>query len=99
MAAQQVAMPQPGWEDRSKAVQKSEDKLREAMKLIEQAQQCVRDAEELIIPYMGLITHRIACNVFSHAIDSVLFEHRRAVNVLIGHDRPVAIGSAPEHHI
>lgn len=80
-------------------MQKSEDKLREAMKHVEAAQRCVREAEELIIPYMGLITHRIACNVFSHALDSVLFEHRRAVNVLIGHDRPVAVGQAPEPHI
>lgn len=80
-------------------MQKCEDTLRDAMKHIEAAQQCVRDAEALIIPYMGLISHRVACNVFSHALDSLLFEHRRAVNVLIGHERPTAIGSAPEHHI
>ena len=80
-------------------MQKSEDKLREAMKLVEQAQRCVREAEEMIVPYMGLISHRIACSVFSNAIDSVLFEHRRSINVLLGHNRPTAIGTAPEHHI
>lgn len=80
-------------------MQKSEDKLREAMKLVEQAHRLISEANDLISPYMGLISHRIACSMFSNAIDSVLFEHRRSINVLLGHNRPQAIGVDPEHHI
>lgn len=88
-----------GWEERSNAVQKSEDKLREAMKLIEQAHRCVRDAEELIVPYMGLINNRVGCGVLIYALDDVLQQHRRTINMLLGYDLSAAVGSTPDHHI
>lgn len=74
-----------GWNARHEGMKACEDKLREVLRLIEQAHQLIHSANDCVAPFNGLVKHHTACNLLSSATGDLLYEHRHTVNTLLGY--------------